>query len=894
MRVNQGGRKIDRSRTISFRFDGHEMTGHPGDTLASALLANGVRLVGRSFKYHRPRGIMAAGGEEPNALVTIGEGALAEPNTRATVQELYEGLVAHSQNAWPSINFDLGALTGLASRFFPAGFYYKTFFGSAQRWTKLYEPVIRRLAGLGPAPTAPDPDHYDKQHAHCDVLIIGGGAAGVAAAIKAYASEGRIILIDEGTPQGVGHGVKVLPRTTAFGRYDDSLVMAVEQLTDHMSLADRAGPRQRLWQIRAKRIVLATGAHQQPLVFPNNDLPGVMLANAAQVFLDDYGILVGRRVVIAGGSGDMIALAASLNDAGAESIIVDYRTGDYVLAAHGKKSVVRATVSRSGRAENIACDTILMDNGWQPAVHLHSHVGGKLTFDEQRSCFVPIADPRQPQSVGACGGELPPLMPVPPVIGPKAFVDYQNDVTITDIDLAAREGFVSVEHLKRYTTTGMATDQGKTSNLNALRRLADNCGDGQAVAGTTTFRPPYTPVTFGVLAAHDRNLLIDATRLTPMHEWHMTNGAEFEDVGQWKRPRFYARAGEDMHDAVLREGRAVRSNVGIFDASTLGKIDIQGPDAAAFLNLVYTNSWLKLDVGKCRYGVMLGEDGMVFDDGVTARIGEHHFVMFTTTGNAARVLDRMEDYLQTEWQHLDVWLNSVTEHWAATVVTGPNARALLDTVVTDCDLDNSAFPHLAMRDATVDGVPVRLYRISFTGELSYEVHCDARFGQQVWDAIWEAGRAFDMTPYGTENMHVLRAEKGYIIIGQETDGTVGSDDLGLSWAIAAKKPDFIGKRSLARADMARSDRKQLVGLMPEVQIPEGAQLVDTAESRIMLGHVTSSYHSPVLDRPFALALLAGGRARVGQQIHARFGASSVACRVVDSVFYDAQGERVDG
>ena len=894
MRVNQGGRKIDRSRTISFRFDGHEMTGHPGDTLASALLANGVRLIGRSFKYHRPRGILAAGAEEPNALVTIGEGALSEPNTRATVQELYEGLVAHSQNAWPSINFDLGALTGMASRFFPAGFYYKTFFGSAKRWTKLYEPVIRRLAGLGPAPIAPDPDHYDKQHVHCDVLIIGGGAAGVAAAIAAAASEGRIILIDEGTPQGVGHDIKVLSRTTAFGRYDDSLVMAVERVTDHMSLADRAGPRQRLWQIRAKRIVLATGAHQQPLVFPNNDLPGVMLANAAQVFLDDYGILVGQRIVIAGGSGDMIALAASLNKAGAESIIVDYRKGDFVLAAHGKKSVVSVTLSRSGRAENIVCDTILMDNGWQPAVHLHSHVGGKLTFDEQRSCFVPIADPRQPQSVGACGGELPPLMPVPPVIGPKAFVDYQNDVTITDIDLAAREGFVSVEHLKRYTTTGMATDQGKTSNLNALRRLADNRGDGQAVAGTTTFRPPYTPVTFGALAAHDRNLLIDATRLTPMHEWHMTNGAEFEDVGQWKRPRFYARAGEDMHDAVLREGRAVRSNVGIFDASTLGKIDIQGPDAAAFLNLVYTNSWLKLDVGKCRYGVMLGEDGMVFDDGVTARIGEHHFVMFTTTGNAARVLDRMEDYLQTEWQHLDVWLNSVTEHWAATVVTGPNARALLDTVVTDCDLDNSAFPHLAWRYAAVSGVPVRLYRISFTGELSYEIHCDARFGQQVWDAIWQAGRTFDMTPYGTENMHVLRAEKGYIIIGQETDGTVGPDDLGLSWAIATKKPDFIGKRSLARPDMARSDRKQLVGLMPEIQIPEGAQIVDMAESRAMLGHVTSSYYSPVLDKPFALALLAGGRARIGQQVHARFGASSVACRVVDSVIYDAQGERIDG
>lgn len=892
MRVASGGARIDRTRTIGFSFDGRRYTGHPGDTLASALLANGVRLVGRSFKYHRPRGIVAAGAEEPNALVTIGEGALAEPNTRATVQELYDGLTARSQNAWPSLSFDLGALTGVASRFLPAGFYYKTFLGSAQRWTKLYEPFIRRMAGLGPAPTAPDPDHYDKRHAHCEVLVIGGGAAGRAAA-KAAHGEGRVILIDE-NPGVAVEGVRSFARTTAFGRYDDGLVMAVERLTDHLPTAERTGPRQRLWQIRAKRIVLATGAHQQPLVFPGNDVPGVMLADAAQRYLDDYGVLVGKRIVLAGGSDGLEPLGGRLREAGATVTVADARRGANVVAAHGAKAVSAATIMHGGREDRISCDAILMDNGWQPAVHLFTHVDGKLRFDDDRQCFLAVAAPGQPECVGAAAGDVPRFTPVAPVIGSKAFVDFQNDVTIADIDLGVREGFVSVEHLKRYTTNGMATDQGKTSNLNALRRLSEHRAEAPQVVGTTTFRPPYTPVTFGALAAHDRDLLIDPARHTPMHDWHVAQGAAFEDVGQWKRPRYYPRPGEDMHAAVLREGRCVRSNVGIFDASTLGKIDIQGPDAAAFLNLVYTNAWLKLDIGRCRYGVMLGEDGMVFDDGVTARIGEQHYVMFTTTGNAARVLDRMEDYLQTEWAHLDVWLNSVTEHWAATVVTGPNARALLAGIVTDCELSNEAFPHLAWRSGIVAGVPVRLYRISFTGELSYEVHCDARHAHAVWNAIWAAGAAFDACAYGTENMHVLRAEKGYLIIGQETDGTVGPDDLGLGWAIANKKPDFIGKRSLARADMQRADRKQLVGLLPEQPIPEGAQLVAMPDDTAMLGYVTSSYWTPVLGTPFALALLAGGRARIGETVQARFGSETVAARVVAPVFHDPEGGRMNG
>ena len=737
------------------------------------------------------------------------------------------------------------------------------------------------MAGLGPAPTAPDPDTYAKRHAHCEVLVVGGGNAGRAAAAAAR-GEGRVMLIDDRPPRTELDGVRVLTRTTAFGRYDDGLVMAIERLTDHLPLHERDGPRQRLWQIRAKRIVLATGAHQQPLVFPGNDLPGIMLSAAAVTYLEDFGVLVGSRIVVVGDGAGVEPLAA----AGATLIRLPW-----IRCALGRRRVT-GVVDADGRRH--ACDAVLMAGGWAPALHLHSHVGGKVRFDAGRHVFVPVAEAEQPQSVGACAGDVPVVVPVAPVNGPKAFVDFQNDVTITDIDLATREGFVSVEHLKRYTTTGMATDQGKLSNLNAMRRLADNRGDGHEVVGLTTFRPPYTPVTFGALAGRDRGLQIDATRFTPLHDWHVAHGAVFEDVGQWKRPRFYPRAGESMHDAVLREGRAVRRNVGLLDASTLGKIDIRGPDSARFLNLVYTNSWLKLEVGRCRYGVMLGEDGMVFDDGVTARIGDQHFIMFTTTGNAARVLDHLEDYLQTEWPHLDVFLTSVTEHWAAAVVTGPRARALLEMIVLDCDLAPVAFPHLSWRTGSVAGMPVRLYRISFTGELSFEIHVDARFAPRVWAALWDAGRAIDLTPYGTEAMHVLRAEKGYVIIGQETDGTVNPLDLDLGWAVPASKPDFVGKRSLARPEMLRDDRKQLVGLLPDKLLPEGTQISEMADANRSIGHVTSSYWSPVLDRPIALALLASGRSRHAQVVHARFDGATVPAQVTAPLFHDPDGLRLNG
>lgn len=947
--------RLDRSRTIDFTFDGRRYRGHPGDTLASALLANGVRLMGRSFKYHRPRGVIAGGSDEPNALVTVGDGGHAEPNARATTVELYDGLVARSQNAWPSLAFDLGACNSLLAPLFSAGFYYKTFLGPARRWTRLYEPLIRRAAGLGPAPALPDPESYDKRHAHCDVLIVGGGSAGIEAALAAAEAGQRVILVDE-QPHLGGNAdlyaqagdeerttaaiegltglsrVTVLLRTTAFGRYDDGMVMACERIADHLPPSRCTGPRQRLWQIRAGRTILATGAHEQPLVFDGNDVPGVMLASAALGFALRYGVLVGRKIVIGCGDDSGHDAARKLAKLGAEVTLVDVREigpaesgfavlrGSTIAAARGRRRVRAAVLDTPAGRHEIACDAILMAGGWQPALHLHSHVGGKAIFDTVGQCFVPALGDGLPASVGACAGTFDhrtkfatgentapvggggfPSAIVPPHPG-AAFVDYQNDVKLSDIDLASREGFVSVEHLKRYTTTGMATDQGKLSNLNALRRLADNLGRAPHEVGTTTFRPPYTPVTLGTIAGLDRGHFIDPERRTPMHAWHAANGAVFENVGQWKRPLYYARADEDMDAAVRRECAAVRAAVGMLDASTLGKIDIQGRDAAKFLNLVYTNAWLKLEIGRCRYGVMCREDGMVFDDGVTARLSEQRFLMTTTTGNAARVLDHLEDYLQTEWPDLDVSLTSVTDHWAATVVTGPQARDVLDGLVEDIDLSNDAFPHLSVREGRLKGgIPTRLYRISFTGELSFEVHVPARHGAAAWQAINAAGQRFGITPYGTETMHVLRAEKGYIIVGQETDGTVNPLDLGLGWAIAKAKPDWIGKRSLARPEMLRADRKQLVGLLPldgRLVVEEGAQLtrIDAAMTPpvAMEGHVTSSYWSMASGAPFALALLEGGQSRHGETVRAHFGQQSVPCRVCEPLFVDPDGERMNG
>ena len=995
-RLPSGGR-IDRERPVSFSFDGERYSGYAGDTLASALLANGVRLVGRSFKYHRPRGVVTDGVEEPNALVQLGIGAAGEPNARATQVEIHDGLAAASQNCWPSVRFDAGAVNGLLGALIPAGFYYKTFMWPGRWWMK-YEYFIRRAAGLGRAPTGSDPDTYDKSYAHCDLLVIGAGPSGLAAAHAAGRTGARVLVVDE-RPEPGGHlpgtrqtindapaeewvsvmladladmeDVRILSRATALGYYDHNYVTVLERRTDHIPYRERRGRvRQRLWKVRARQVVLATGAHERPLVFRNNDRPGVMLASAAQSYVNRYAVRPGSNAVVFTNNDTAYDPALDLADAGARVTVVDVRTelsdvrrsqlrrrGIELLAGHavtdvrGAKAVTGVRVAAltvagsayAGGNRKIPCDLVCMSGGWNPAIHLFSQSGGRLAFDETKGAFVP-GEARQAQlSAGGCNGTgalafalsegreagkaaaaacgfrkrggtaLPKvdvleetpirlLWTVPSRDSnrrlDKHFVDFQNDVTAADIALAAREGYRSIEHLKRYTTTGMGTDQGKTSNVNALAILSETLGADIAATGTTTFRPPYAPATFGALAGRDVGELSDPVRTTPMHQWHVEQGAEFEDVGQWKRPWYYPRDGESMREAVDRECLAVRNAVGILDASTLGRIDVQGADAAEFLERICTNSWKRLAVGRCRYGLMCTEDGMVFDDGVTLRLGEHRFLVHTTSGNAARVLAWMEEWLQTEWPELEVYCTSVTEQLATASISGPLARRLLAELTTDIDLDKDAFPFMSWRDGHVAGLPARVARVSFTGESSFEINVPAGYGLSLWTALMHSGQRYGITPYGTEAMHVLRAERGFIIAGQDTDGTVTPIDLGMDWLVNRSK-DFIGRRSLDRADTARDDRKQLVGLLtdnPEEVLPEGGQIVDavTGLPMRMIGHVTSSYFSANLGRSIALALVEGGRDRRDESVMVPLERVVMSARITEPRFFDPGGERAHG
>ena len=992
------GGRIDRSALCSFEFDGQSLNGFAGDTLASALLANGIHLVGRSFKYHRPRGVLSAGAEEPNALVQVGAQGYWTPNLRATQVELYEGLGAHSQNCWPSLNYDVGEINNVLSRAIPAGFYYKTFMWPASYWMK-YEYFIRKAAGLGRAPAQPDPDHYDKAHIHCDVLVVGAGPAGLAAAHAAGRTGARVIVADDQSELGgsllssralLNDGpatdwatatavelasmseVRVLPRTTVAGYFDHNYLTLLERVTDHLppgTAPER--PRQRLWKVRAGQVILATGAHERPMVFENNDRPGIMMSSAVQTYLNRYAVVAGNDALIYTNNDSAYAVAMDLSDAGVSVTVADTReqvpteageqlarrgveilSGYGIVTAKGYKRVRAVELAKldasgtgfTGAVRELRCDLIAMSGGWNPTVHLFSQSRGRLLFDPARACFVPGESVQRERSAGASNGtfqlayclsegreagkaaaaeagfrkrgtsaaprvamtETVDLTPfwLTPARFPggktsKHFVDFQNDVTAADIALAAREGYRSVEHLKRYTTMGMGTDQGKTSNVNALALLARELGAQIPAVGTTTFRPPYTPVTFGALAGRDLGDLMDPIRVTPMHPWHVAHGAAFEDVGQWKRPWYYARGAEDMHAAVNRECRAARSAVAILDATTLGKIDIQGTDAGDFLDRIYTNGFRKLGIGRCRYGLMCSEDGMVFDDGVTTRLGENHYLMSTTSGNAARVLAWLEEWLQTEWPELDVYCCSVTEQYATASISGPLARALLGEVCTDIDLDNANFPFMSVRTGTVAGLPARVSRISFTGELGYEIAVAAGYGQALWDALMLAGDQYGITPYGTEAMHLLRAEKGFIIAGQDTDGTMTPIDLDMDW-IVAKHKDFIGRRSLSRADTLREDRKQLVGLLtvnPDVVLPEGAQIVAQALPRPpmqMQGHVTSSYWSPTLGRSIALAVLTGGRNRHGESVELPLEGGVVMAKVTSPVFFDVDGERMRG
>ncbi|MCF3642490.1 sarcosine oxidase subunit alpha [Rhizobium sp. TRM95111] len=989
-----GTGRLTPARTARFTFDGKGYEALVGDTVASALLANGVHLVGRSFKYHRPRGILSAGPEEPNALIDVArDAARKQPNVRATVQEVFDGMKVSSQNRWPSLAFDVGGVNNLMSPFFAAGFYYKTFMWPKAAWEKVYEPFIRRAAGLGVAPTEEDPDHYANRYAYCDVMVVGAGVAGLSAALSAAESGARVILCDEQPEVGGSlhfdtsvtidgqegyawaqaaaarlsamDNVTVLTRTTAFGYYNHNFIGLAERVTDHLPRPDRKLPRERLWQVRAKRVVLATGAIERHMVFANNDRPGILLASAARTYLNHFGVAVGRKVGVYTANDSAYEAAFDLKRAGVtvaaivdcrekpgEAVLAEARSlGIEVLAGHsvvdtkGYRRVSSMAVARNGSRSSraIAVDALIMSAGWTPSVHLFSQSRGKVAYDAETGRFLPGTYAQDCLSVGACngtnglqatieealaagelmartnGGETPGKIELRGenrfewtggIAGAgegagadttvKAFVDFQNDVCAKDIRLAVREGMHSIEHIKRFTTNGMATDQGKLSNIHGLAIASEVLGREIPKIGLTTFRAPYTPVTFGTLISHSRGALFDPARKTPMHGWEEAHGAVFEDVGNWKRAWYYPRSGETMHDAVNRECRTVRNAAGLFDASTLGKIEVVGPDAAEFLNLMYTNAWDTLKPGRCRYGIMLREDGFVYDDGVVGRLAEDRFHVTTTTGGAPRVMHHMEDYLQTEFPHLKVWLTSTTEQWAVIAVQGPKARDIIAPLVEGIDLSNEAFPHMSVREGKICGVPTRLFRMSFTGEAGYEVNVPADYGQSVWEAIWAQAEPMGACAYGTETMHVLRAEKGYIIVGQDTDGTVTPFDAGVGWAVSKKKADFVGIRGLRRPDLVKEGRKQLVGLMtkdPKVVLEEGAQVVadpNQPKPMTMLGHVTSAYWSENCGRSIAMAVVAGGQARLGQTLYVPMPDRTIAVEVTDMIFIDKEGSRLHG
>jgi glycine cleavage system aminomethyltransferase T/NADPH-dependent 2,4-dienoyl-CoA reductase/sulfur reductase-like enzyme len=937
---------VNRNDIVAFHFDGKTYRGYAGDTLASALLANGVRLVGRSFKYHRPRGIMTAGSEEPNALVELRPGARREPNTKATVAELYDGLEALSQNRFPSLKYDLLSVNSLLSPIFGAGFYYKTFMWPAKFWEKLYEPIIRRAAGLGRAAGMADPDTYEKATAFCDVLVVGAGLAGIAEALAAARAGERVILCDEDFALGgraLAEGraaeiarqiaelrsypeVRIFTRTTVFGVYDGGSYGAIERVADHLVKPAAHQPRQRYWKIVAKRSVLASGAIERPLLFGNNDLPGVMLSGAVRSYIGRFGVAPGAKAVLFVNNDEAAATLDSMRDAGiAVAALVDMRSeipeatriaaercgarifaGGMVRRALGGQSLQAVEITAPGGGVKIACDLLAMSGGWNPNLQLTTHLGGKPVWDARIAAFVPGDLPPGMQVVGAAAGDgagaIEPLQQEAAGAG-KAFVDFQNDVTANDVRLARQEGFSAVEHLKRYTTLGMATDQGKTANVNGLALMAALSGKTVTETGTTRFRPPYTPVAIGALAGPYRGAHFKPKRLTPTHDWAKAQGAVFIEAGMWLRAQYFPKNGEkDWLQTVAREVSAVRNHVGICDVTTLGKIDIQGPDAAKFLECVYTNSWRNLPVGRARYGLMLREDGFVMDDGTCARLAGQHFVMTTTTANAAKVMQHLEFCHQWLWPELKLSFCSVTDQWAQLAVAGPKSRHTLRIVVDPAyDISNEALPYMGVKEVTVcGGIAARLFRLSFSGELAYEIAVPARYGNALAERLMQAGERYGIIPYGTEALGVMRIEKGHPA-GNELNGQTTAHDLGLG-KLLSKKKDFIGRVMALRPALTDPQRPTLIGLKPVNagdRLRAGSHLLPQGVAALAKhdqGYVTSVAYSPSAGHWIGLALLQNGPARLGEviRVYDPVRNGDFLAEVVNPVFYDPEGARLHG
>jgi sarcosine oxidase, subunit alpha len=982
-RLESGGR-IDRSRPLAFEFDDKRYTGFAGDTLASALLANGVRIAGRSFKLHRPRGLFGAWCEEPNAIVQLDDGEHTTPNLKATQIELREGIRARSVNCWPNARRDIFAPLQLFGRLMPAGFYYKTFMWPS--WHS-FEPTIRRAAGLGVAPTRPDPDRYEERHEHCDVLVVGGGPAGLAAALAATRAGARVVLADDRPGLGgalqwedkaidqqpaldwvasaeselrAAANARVLTRATAFGCYDHNLLA----LSERMAEPRPNGLRERLWHVRAAQVVIATGAIERPIVFPDNDVPGVMLASAAMTYAAQYAVRPGRRVVLVTSGDSAYEAAESLQARGVGiAAIVDARaepgevasvarragitvlTGHCPVRAHGGRAVsaieVRPLVggsdaSRKNSGRRLECDVIGVSGGWTPTVHLFSQGRGQLRYDAERAALIPAKGPKSFRCAGAAAGNfalhhclsdgfgagreaakaagakrdagrapvtkveraaVSPFWASPRNPRRKAWLDLQNDVTRGDLELAVRENLRSVEHVKRYTTTGMAVDQGKTSNMNALGLLSELTEVPIPEIGTTTFRPPYDPVTLGTLAARHVGPFYRPLRRTPLDRWHVEHGAVLEDFGGWQRPAWYAFQDKSREERIRVEKRAARTAVSLFDGSPLGKIEVRGPDAALFLNRMYYNNMRTLAVGRGRYGLMLNEHGIIIDDGVCMRLAEDHLLVSTTSGGASRIFAGFEEWLQCEWPDLKVLVTNVTSAWGNIAVAGPHARQLLQHLSTDIDLRPGAFPHLSIRCGRLEGVPVRIARVGFTGELSFEINIPAGYTTALWEHLLTHGAALGALPIGVDALQELRTEKGYLHVGTDTDGRTLPADIGMGEALAKKSDDFVGRRSLDRSDAKRPDRLQFVGLEaqdPATVLTVGAHIVAGPQTRTgSQGYVTSSCMSEALGRSVALGLVQAGRARPGEKIHVYSKGRTWPARIVSPRWYDPEGQRLN-